>query len=1437
METDDTAKREKTISRNPEKAVKPTRIVGIGASAGGLEAFTELLRHLPTNAGVAYVLVQHLDPTHRSLLSELLARVTTLPVREILPDAPVEPNNIYVIPPNTNLSVRDGILKLTARKANGGPARSIDHFLKSLAEDQKEKAIAVILSGAGSDGAQGLKAVKAGGGFTFAQDDTTAKYNSMPRAAAATGCVDFVLAPGKIAAEIARIIRHPHSTKVRAAANAKKRRISGNNESSVAAWGRRQSRMKWPEAPVDANLRKVFMLVRARTGTDFTYYKINTIRRRITRRIGATGAKDLEGYVRLLREQPGEIDTLYQDLLIHVSSFFRNPASYEILKRKIFPRMVKNHTAAYAMRIWVAGCSTGQEAYSIAMAFSEFSEQNSVRCGIQIFATDLNASVLETARVGRYSPAEVQNVGAARMKKFFYGEDGHYRVHKFIRDMVVFAQHNLLTDPPFTRVDLVACRNVLIYFDAALQEKLMPTFHYALNSDGFLWLGTSETIGQFTNLFATVEKSHRIYSKKATPTWVRMERPPSFSMEKGALPVVPFKPRPHETTPADAQKEADRLTLSQYSPPSVLVNDQLEVLQFRGEVDRFLALPRGKATYSVLKMARDGLSLPLQRLLQRAKKTNRPVREKGVTAGGSHRVDLEVVPLKNLKSRCYLIFFSRPPRSAKPGAGTELQLTKAGKREQAAQVKSRQELADTRERLFFMQEEHDTTVEELQASNEEVQSTNEELQSLNEELETSNEELESANEELTTLNEELATRNTELRESEQRLREQAQLLNMAPILARSPKGRIIFWSGGAEQMYGFTNEEALGQTANILLNTHFFEPLDNIHAKLQRDGHWEGEVQHRHKDGTILDIAVKWVAQKDPHNRLRAVLEVTNNITQRKDAERAQRASEEFNRTILESSVDSIKVLDLQGRIVYVNPSGQHVLQIADFKTVANLYWPNLWEGEGRSRAERAVRCALEGKVERFQAMRAAGDGPAKWWDVTVSPIYGAEEELKMLLTVARDITGHKEAEAQLRELARLAALRGEVASAVAMGTESRPTLALISEGLVKHLDVACAGIWTLKPGENVLELAASFGNYSHINGAHARIPLGNFRIGQIAAGRAPHSTNDIQNDAEMIEPEWVRREKFVAFAGYPLIGADKALGVVAVYSRQPLMPSALNELSFAAASMSQFIQRLQSQQSQAESQAALNRYAEDLEKNVEERTAALRQTIGELEAFSYSISHDVRGPLRAMDGYARALLDDLGDKLDPEHRVYLERISRGSRRLDQLTLDVLAYSRISRNNFNMERINLDKLIIDTVEQYPHLDAARDCIVVQRPLLSAAGNPAFLTQCVSNLLGNALKFVAPGVKPQIYVWTEARGNHVRLLVRDNGIGIAPEHRDRIFTIFGRVHHDKNYEGTGIGLAVVRRAVERMGGTIDFESRLGEGTTFWIELPSAEGVTN
>lgn len=1407
------------------------KIVGIGASAGGLEAFTELLGRLPKRSGAAYVLVQHLDPTHRSLLSELLAKTTTLSVCEIVDRTSVQPNQIYVIPPNCDLAIENAILKLSPRKKNGGPARSIDHFLKSLATDQKERAIGVILSGAGSDGALGLKTIKAAGGITFAQDEDTAKYDSMPRSAIGTGCVDFVLPPQKIADEIARLIRTPERTKRRAAANAQRRR-NAVADTAMALNGQAISPEDWPTSPDDPNLRKIFFLLQAKTGADFRFYKANTIRRRLNRRLVMHKVQDLGEYAKYLREHPLEVDALYQDLLINVTSFFRNPAVYDLLKRNVFPRLMKSSASRDGFRFWIPGCSTGQEPYSIAMAYSEFAAQRSGQVPpLQIFATDVNPSVLEYARAGRYPTAQVE-ISEARLRRFFVEEDGYHRVQKTIRDQVIFAQQNVLTDPPFTRVDLISCRNMLIYLEPQLQQKIIPTFHYALKPNGVLLLGSSESIGQFSNLFNTLEKTHKIYIKKPGSTTIRLQSALPPVVTKKIEPPPSFI-KPGEFNISDAQKEADRWMLAKYGPASVLINEEGDILQFRGQATKYLSLPMGKATYRIFKMAREGLVVPLQHAVQKAIKERRIAREKDVKfEGRKARVNIEVIPLKNTKGRCLLVLFEKShiKRPATIGAGVrEVPVhTRAALRHLA---EAKHELVETREHLHSLQEEYETSVEELQASNEEVQSSNEELQSLNEELETSNEELESANEELTTLNEELATRNTELRESERRLREQAQLLELAPVLARSTRDRIIFWNLGAEKLYGFTKEEAIGQTSHLLLGAQLPEPLEKIQAKLHKTGHWDGEIWHRKKDGTVICVASQWVVHHDDQNKVRAILEVNTDITARKTAEKALRESDEFNRKILESSPDCISLLDIDGRLTFMTPVGMKLMEMREFSKYANLYWPNLWDKESRKQAENAITKATVGQPARFQGSCPTAEGNARWWDVVLQSIIGQDRKPEKLLAVARDITEEKEQESAHLERMRLTSLRADVASTLAQANELAAVLQAVGEKLSASLDGALVQLWILDSHE-AIDLQVCAGPLAG-KPVEARVKVRQREMVQIALSRQPLLVPDFSRADAVCDSDWAAREGFVAFAAYPMIVNDHVTGVLATFARSPLADPVRKELSFTASAIAQFIHRKQAEENLRHAQEELSRYTVDLERLASERTVALRDSNQQMESFLYSVSHDLRAPLRSMQGLAACLIDEYGSKLDAGARDWLNRISESAIRMDVLTQDLLTFSRFSQAELKFESVSVLGAVDYAIK---HLEAditeKKASFKITSTLPNVIAHVASLQQVIINLISNGIKFSRPDEAPQIKIWAEERDAFARIHVQDNGIGIAPEYHQRIFKMFERLHVAREYPGTGIGLAIVQRSVERMSGRCGVESALKKGSCFWFELPLA-----
>ncbi len=791
----------------PAPEVSSFPIVGIGASAGGLEAFTLLLRALPLDTGMGFVLVQHLDPEHESALTQILSRATSLPVSEVVQDERVEPNHVYVIPPNTSLSIKHGVLQLERRTRTRTPHRPIDSFFEALAEDQQGAAIGVVLSGTATDGTLGLEAIKAEGGITFAQDDS-AKHDSMPRSAVAAGCVDLIMTPAAIAQELARIARHPyvaahpvdlptHPEGDRAADTehaddatplTSERHgspsIGADQAHAEAAPGGDTRGRVGAGALAETSYKQILIALRNHSGVDFSLYKSATMQRRVNRRVVLSQLETLDEYARFLKGNPQELDALYSDVLISVTSFFRNPEMFEALKHEILPRLLRQKTDD-PIRVWVLGCSTGQEAYSIAMTFAEAEAEAPApqMRRLQVFATDLNGALLDKARHGLYARNLAQDLSPERLRRFFVEEDGGYRVTKMLREMVVFSRQNLISDPPFSRLDLISCRNLLIYLEPSLQKRAMPTFHYALKPGGYLLLGASESIGGFSDLFVPVDKRWKIYARKDAP----IQAPhPTSRLEQGtqasraALPPLPMRraelaePSAEPRDEFNAQREADRITVSKFAPPGVLINSDLQVLQFRGLTGAYLEPPAGKATFDVLKMAREGLMLPLRAALQEARKDMRVARRDKVRIrqdGLDRTVNLEVIPLRNLREPCFLILFGEADGIARDGGrGTRPALdepaaavTPSEPRQESGRIAELEgDLAETRDYLQSIQEEHEASHEELQAASEEIQSANEELQSVNEELETSKEELESANEELITVNDEMNHRNLEL---------------------------------------------------------------------------------------------------------------------------------------------------------------------------------------------------------------------------------------------------------------------------------------------------------------------------------------------------------------------------------------------------------------------------------------------------------------------------------------------------------------------------------------------------------------------------------------------------------------------------------------------------------------------------------------------------
>ncbi len=875
----------------------PIPVVGIGASAGGLEAFRELLEALPNDTGMAFVLVSHLSKNHKSMLSELLAKRTQMSVAEVRGETKMEANHIYVIPPNAALTIEDGALFTRPIPDSNRPSMVIDGLFRSLAEHRKSQAIGVVLSGTGSDGTLGLAAIRAEGGIAFAQTEQSAKYPDMPRSASAQfGTADFVLSPAQIARELARIAGHPYV-----------QRTAADEEAEHAL--------------ADSHIAAIFHLVRRSTGVDFSQYKPTTLRRRILRRMVLNKIETVGAYLKRVETDPAEVEALYRDLLIHVTCFFRDPDTFEYLHKHVIPEILKHRQGDLPIRVWVPGCATGEEAYSIAMVLIEaLGESSGVTQLVQIFATDVSKQAIQVAREGRYTENIVADISPERLAKFFTKTNAGYQVSRRVRDLCVFAVQDVSKDPPFSRMDLIICRNLLIYLGVPLQKKVLATFHYALNPGGYLFLGTSETVDAGSDAFRQIDKKHKLYSKLLTSALP----PIDFARAELADDPVVRKHRFVSPHPVDLGKEADRIVLAKYSPPGVLINSSFDILQFRGHTGPFLESPPGQATLNLLKMAREGLSIDLRAAVHHVKKTSKPVRKPGVRVpGGSglSQITLEVTPVvdRAAKETYYLVLFEPEERTyarAKPSA----QPRDGGRKGKSAATREmaalRGELAGTQEDLRSIIEEQEATNEELQSANEEILSSNEELQSTNEELETSKEELQATNEELITLNEEMQNRNAELAKVNSDLTNLIDSVDVVYVMLDSNL-RIRRFTSAAQRVLNLIATDVGRPIADIKPNIQ----VDNL-STLIRDSQANMQpVERNVRDLTGRSYAMKIRPYKTETGQIEGAILALTDVEALLRSQQSGQGLESSLRSLMRQPPDLLLAVVPEGQCLFVNCS------------------------------------------------------------------------------------------------------------------------------------------------------------------------------------------------------------------------------------------------------------------------------------------------------------------------------------------------------------------------------------------------------------------------------------------------------------------------------------------------------------------------------------
>jgi len=1139
-----------------EIPARPFPIVGIGASAGGLEAFTAFLKALPANTGMSFVLVQHMDPKHESMLHRLLARDTAMPVSQVTDGVSVEPNHVYVIPPDTEMTVHGGVLKLVARPDKSTRHTPIDTFLCALAEDQKAMAIGIILSGIGSDGTKGLEAIKAEGGVTLAQDDESSRYSGMPLHALAAGCVDLVLPPDRLAREVARMIRHPY--------------------------------LQLAPQPVDlellaaddGSLRRILHHLRSVTGVDFANYKVTTIRRRIGRRMLVRRCDTMAQYARYLTEHPDEAKALFHDVLIHVTSFFRDPQVYEFLKITIFPRISAGLEAGEAIRIWVPGCSSGEELYSIAIALHEFLGDGVNQTRIQIFGTDISDADLQKARVGVYSESSTSDIPPELLRRFFVKVEGGYQIVKPIRDLCVFARHDVTRDPPFSRMDLISCRNMLIYLNSTLQKKVLNYFHYALKPAGHLMLGKSETVSAAAELYAIEDRASNLYTKVAAPSRTVTEFR-AFEPER----VTPAASAASPPPTFDLRKEAERILLGKYAPPGFIVDGNLQLVHFQGDTTPFLNPAPGEASLNLLKLVAAPLMLEIRAAVQEVKRYGVSVRREGIRFkhnGRTSIADLEVEPIggRMPDGQDFLVVFQnlRLATSGKEPSRVSVGRKKAADARELEQLK--RELAATQDSLRGLVEDQEAAAEELRAANEEVLSSNEELQSTNEELETAKEELQSSNEELTTLNEELQNRNTELTQTASDLNG---LLNGVdlPVVILGKDLRVRRFTPAAEKIFNLITTDVGRPISQIRPNLDL-PNLDPLAVQVVRSAR-PLETEVRDQKGHWYALRIR-PYQKDK-DRIEGVLVAVIDINDQK----------QFSSAIVETAVESLLVLDPHFRVLLANPAFYRTFQVKKEETenrilfeLGNGQWniPELREPLKRILPEKKA-------IATFEVDRDFPTIGRKTLLVNAKPLAQADDSAQKILLTMQDITERKQS---VRLIESEAIALAKLIDATARLWRARS----LQEGLDEMLGAAIellgadmGNIQMLDAQRKVLGIVVhrGFGQdfldfFREVSATH-----------DSACGRALRSggrlvIEDVEADAAYAPLLPIARAAgYRAVQSTPLIGRDgQPLGMISTHFRSPHRPSDqdLRRLDLYVRRAVDFIERLKTDQELREGEATI---------------------------------------------------------------------------------------------------------------------------------------------------------------------------------------------------------------------------------------------------------
>ena len=1367
-------------------------IVAIGASAGGLEAYKEFFLALPPVMGMAFVLIQHLDPSHESMLTEIIAKTTTMPVDEVKSGVAVRPDRVYVIPPNALMALAGGVFQLSPRGKTPGQHLAVNFFMRSLALEKKSGAIGIVLSGTGADGTAGMEDIKAEGGITFAQDPATARYDGMPRSAIDSGCADFILAPKGMAKELRRIQHHPYvHTEKQDIEDSTAEKPSGE-QSGAAEQGKELARFVAP--PSDArDFNSVLVQLRKSSGVDFSQYKPNTIHRRALRRMLLLRIDSLRDYGSHLKEHPEEGQRLYDDVLIPVTSFFRDFEAFEALKTQVYPAIVKDKGNKGTIRMWAPGCSTGEETYSLAMTLLEFLGDRASSFQVQIFGTDLNEKGIQKARAGVYRETIADQISSERMARFFVKAEGGYRVNKAVRDMCVFARQNLANDPPFSQMNLVACRNLLIYIQPLLQKKIIPILHYALKPSGFLVLGSSESVSAFPELFSTVDKKHKIYAKKAITSRLHYDFVQSYYPAQSALsPGKALKSQSGDMDELDLQAEADRAALRELDPVGVVINREMEVVQFRGQTTPYLAPPPGKASLNVLKLARNGLAIELRALITAATKKGGTVRKDGIgfDQNGHKRIlNLSIIPLGDKRStekeprygKFLLILFNDvTPQWTRIAETARERKREGGKQNDQEAARLKQELAGTHDALRAAIESEDSLKEEFQSANEEILSANEELQSTNEELETSKEELQSANEELGTLNAELHTKNNELHDLSDDI---SNLLNSTriPIVMLNRRLHIRRITPTATKLFKVLAADIGRPFTDIKLNIEASDMTSHdleleIAKVLDRLQPVEREV--RDLEGRWHGLSI--LPYRTQENKIDGVVLALQDIHAVKSANEQLAKSAAFFRGIIDTVREPLLVLDHEQRVVAANESFQSTFRVSLEQTVNRLLY-DLGNGQWQIPAlRRLLERVLPQKetVTDFQVDHDFESIGHRTMLLNARKLEQPDQSQPMILLAIEDVTERSQMVETLR------ASEERFRSLFNLGPVA--VYYCDTSGAIQNFNRRAVELWGRTPaaGDTDEQFCGSYKLFR---------PDGSFM---------PHELCPM---AEVLNGKMheVRDQEV-------LIERPNGARVVVVVN----------------------IRRLEN--SEGELTGAINCFYDISDRKLTEGALIKSEKLAASGRLAATLAHEINNPLQAVANLVTIWAQSPG--LDAQGRAYAAMAESELRRVSHLTQQSLSFYRESASP---APVNIEETLDSVLSIYEKRIDAKEIHVVRRYQSDGATiktYPGEIRQVFSTLIVNAIEAVDVGGTIAVRArkashWQNSTIHGVRITIFDNGVGILGSNLPRIFEPFFTT---KGENGTGLGLWVASGIIDRFGGSILTRSSVQtnrHGTCFSIFLPA------